>query len=265
MPAIDFPSSPTLNQTHTANGRTWRWDGSSWASANALTASDVTGALTYTPENVANKGQNSGYAGLDASARLVVSQLPAFTGDATSAAGSDALTLANSGVGAGTYTKVTVDAKGRVTGGSSLASGDLPTYSGSLTSSQITTGLGYTPFNKAGDTTTGPLRESVVVASAGTATYTFNMSLGNNWRLTLTGNPTFAFSNPPADTIAQSIVVRLIQDATGGRTITYPGSVKWTDGVAPILATAAGKIDVLTFTTDDGGAVYIGSHAIANA
>lgn len=265
MPAIDFPSSPTLNQTHTANGRTWRWDGSSWVSANALTASDVTGALTYTPENVANKGQNSGYAGLDASARLIVSQLPAFTGDATSTAGSAALTLANSGVGAGTYTKVTVDAKGRVTGGASLASGDLPTYTGTLTSSQITTGLGYTPFNKAGDTTTGPLRETVVTASVGTATYTFNLNLGNVWRLTLTGNPTFAFSNPPADGIAQSVTVRVIQDATGSRTITYPASVKWTDGVAPVLGTAAGKIDVLSFYTDDGGTTYLGSHSIANA
>lgn len=38
-----------------------------------------------------------------------------------------AATLAASGVTAGTYTKVTVDAKGRVTGGAVLAAGDLPT------------------------------------------------------------------------------------------------------------------------------------------
>lgn len=36
-------------------------------------------------------------------------------------------TLANSGVSAGTYAKVTVDAKGRVTVGASLAAGDIPT------------------------------------------------------------------------------------------------------------------------------------------
>jgi hypothetical protein len=64
-------------------------------------------------------------------------------------------TLANSGVAAGTYTKVTVDAKGRVTVGAALASADLPTYTGTITSTQVATALGYTPANKAGDTFTG--------------------------------------------------------------------------------------------------------------
>ena len=57
----------------------------------------------------------------------------ALTGDVTgtstafdgSAAMSFAATLANSGVVAGSYTKVTVDAKGRVTTGASLASADV--------------------------------------------------------------------------------------------------------------------------------------------
>lgn len=61
-----------------------------------------------------------------------------FTGDVTgsgSTGSSTALTLANSGVTAGTYTKVTVDAKGRVTTGASLASSD------------VTTALGFTPYD----------------------------------------------------------------------------------------------------------------------
>jgi hypothetical protein len=56
-------------------------------------------------------------------------------------------TLANSGVTAGTYTKLTVDAKGRVTVGALLASADLPTYTGSITTGQVTTALGFTPYN----------------------------------------------------------------------------------------------------------------------
>lgn len=28
---IDFPDSPTLNQTFTAGAKTWKWDGSKWA------------------------------------------------------------------------------------------------------------------------------------------------------------------------------------------------------------------------------------------
>jgi len=44
-----------------------------------------------------------------------------------------AVTLANSGVSAGSYTKVTVDAKGRVTSGTTLSDSDIPT----LTASKI--------------------------------------------------------------------------------------------------------------------------------
>jgi len=51
--------------------------------------------------------------------------LQTITGDAT-IDNTGALTLANSGAVAGTYTKVTVDAKGRVTAGSTLASTDIP-------------------------------------------------------------------------------------------------------------------------------------------
>jgi hypothetical protein len=68
----------------------------------------------------------------------------AATGDATwsvsfngSANVSSALTLANTGVAAGTYGKVTVDVKGRVTAGAQMVLGD------------ITTALGYTPQNLA--------------------------------------------------------------------------------------------------------------------
>lgn len=58
---------------------------------------------------------------------------PAFDGSANVTA---AATLANSGVTAGTYPKVTVDAKGRVTTGSALVAADIP----ALDASKITTG-----------------------------------------------------------------------------------------------------------------------------
>lgn len=72
-----------------------------------------------------------------ASGTLAVARMPAFVGDVTSSAASNTLILANSGVTASTYAKVTVDAKGRVTSGSAL------------TLSDVTTGLGYTPANSA--------------------------------------------------------------------------------------------------------------------
>lgn len=67
----------------------------------------------------------------------------ALSGDATGSVSVDgstdvtlAMTLANSGVTAGTYAKVTVDAKGRVTAGTTLGAADVP----NLDASKVTTG-----------------------------------------------------------------------------------------------------------------------------
>ena len=57
---------------------------------------------------------------------LAVGRLPAFTGDVTSAAGSNVFTLSNTGVVAGRRNKVTVDARGRVTASANLVESDLP-------------------------------------------------------------------------------------------------------------------------------------------
>lgn len=73
----------------------------------------------------------------DVSGTLAIARTPSYIGDVTKSAASNTLVLSNTGVTAGTYTKVTVDAKGRVTSSSSLSSGD------------VTTALGYTPANSA--------------------------------------------------------------------------------------------------------------------
>jgi hypothetical protein len=44
MAALDFPASPTVGQIYTANGRSWKWDGVSWISANQITSIGVTGS-----------------------------------------------------------------------------------------------------------------------------------------------------------------------------------------------------------------------------
>lgn len=48
MAALDFPSSPTLNQTYTANGNTWLWDGTSWVTQNNGVTTDTNGNATIT-------------------------------------------------------------------------------------------------------------------------------------------------------------------------------------------------------------------------
>jgi hypothetical protein len=46
-----------------------------------ITSTDVTDALGYTPENVANKGVNNGYASLDGGGKVPSSQLPSYVDD----------------------------------------------------------------------------------------------------------------------------------------------------------------------------------------
>ena len=102
--------------------------------ANRIVKRDASGNFSAGTITAALSG-NASSASKWANARTL-----SATGDATGSASVDgstnasmALTLANSGVTAGSYPKVTVDAKGRVTGGASLAASDIPT----LTASKI--------------------------------------------------------------------------------------------------------------------------------
>lgn len=95
-------------------------------------------------------------------------------------------------------------------------------------------------------------------ASSGTA-YTIDLENGNVHEITLTGNCTFTFSNPPASGKAGSFTLILAQDATGSRTTTWPGSVIWPGGNAPSLSSGASEVDVLTFLTTDGGSIWFGA------
>lgn len=47
MAALNFPTSPLVDSTYTANGNTWKWDGVSWVSqASSSTAGVTTGVTT---------------------------------------------------------------------------------------------------------------------------------------------------------------------------------------------------------------------------
>ena len=48
--AINFPSSPSLNDTYTTGGITWTWDGSTWKSSSSFTETDP----VYTASAAAN-------------------------------------------------------------------------------------------------------------------------------------------------------------------------------------------------------------------
>ena len=58
------------------------------------------------------------------------------------------------------------------------------------------------------------------------------------------------FTNGPASGLAQSIVLLLTNG--GLRTWTWPATVRWASGVAPVLTSSG--VDVLQFFTRDAGA-----------
>jgi len=88
------------------------------------------------------------------------------------------------------------------------------------------------------------------------ATITIDQYRGDKFKVTLGGNRTIALTNPTLD---QKILVRVIQDGTGSRTLSYPASVKWPGGTAPTLTTTANASDWLGFYCVDAGTpVYHG-------
>lgn len=91
------------------------------------------------------------------------------------------------------------------------------------------------------------------VATSVSGTYIINLLAGNLFVLTVTGNVTITFSNAPATGTAASATVILIQDTTGGHSVTFTGA-KWDGGAAPDLATAANQQTDLSFIVRNSGA-----------
>lgn len=79
-------------------------------------------------------------------------------------------------------------------------------------------------------------------------TVTWNMNSGFNAKVTLGGNRTLEVSNPK---VGLTYVLEVIQDGTGGRTVTWPASFNWGAVGAPVLSTAAGKVDLITLYCRD--------------
>jgi len=100
--------------------------------------------------------------------------------------------------------------------------------------------------------------ETLVTNGTSGSAATIDLENGNFYKITLTANCTLTFSNPPASGTAGSFTLFLVQDGTGSRTVTWPGTVDWAAATAPTLTTTAAAVDVLTFITLDGGTVWNG-------
>jgi hypothetical protein len=84
-------------------------------------------------------------------------------------------------------------------------------------------------------------------AAAGVTGFQYTLSVATT---------TFTF---PTNTAGKSFTLKLVQDATGSRLVSWP-TVKWGTAGAPTLSTAAGKIDLVTFVGD--GTSWYGSYGL---
>lgn len=90
--------------------------------------------------------------------------------------------------------------------------------------------------------------------NSGTA-QTLDLSTCTIQTSTLTGNVTYTLSNPQAG----CSYLAEISTGAGGFTVTWPGTVLWSQGTAPIITVSASKRDLIWLTYD--GSNYFGTYS----
>ena len=113
-----------------------------------------------------------------------------------------------------------------------------------------------------GGTMTGGLRQDVDTVSGNGGTVTIDLSAANNFKVNMTANTTFAFSNKDAGRFGNIIFV---QDATGGRSFTLPSECKTpVNGATIVQSTGANEVSILGYFVLDSSNIlvnYIGDFA----
>jgi len=111
------------------------------------------------------------------------------------------------------------------------------------------------------DTLDGPLAATTTTLTDA-ATIAVDMSVSNNFTVTLGGNRTLG--NPTGLVVGQSGSVFINQDATGSRTLAYSSYWDFPGGIVPTLSTAANaadRIDYIVRTSTSIQAVFTAAYA----
>ena len=118
------------------------------------------------------------------------------------------------------------------------------TITGAKTFTSTVTITGAAAFTSAVNVS-GPVNvNTVTLTDAASIVPSFDS--GNTFVVTLGGNRTLAA--PTSANIGQSGSIRVIQDATGGRTLSYNSAYQFVSGSAPVMDTSAGAQSILVFS-----------------
>lgn len=154
-------------------------------------------------------------------------------------------------LGVGTSTTTGFPTNGLYVEGDIVSKGSI-TATGTITATTI---------NVTNNITAKQIYSPMVVKGNSGTSMTIDWNDGSVQHVTLTGNCTFTFSNGQS---GGRYTLLLKQDTTGGRTVTWPSSVRWPGATAPTLSASSSATDYVGFVYNsvdskyDGVAVNLG-------
>lgn len=209
------------------------------------------------------------------SGTLAATQLPAFTGDITKAAGSGATTVTGingtnlAGLGAGLLKQNASGVPALAVAGTDYLTtapvtsvfgrtGAVVAAANDYTAAQVTGALAAS--NNLSDVASPTLSRVNINQGAPTAltpgtTVATNAALNNIF--TLTPVQSFTLSNPTNLKAGATYMWQITQDGTGSRVLSLGTNFKNPGGVVPVLSTAANAVDLITGYSPDGTLVYL--------
>ena len=94
-----------------------------------------------------------------------------------------------------------------------------------------------------------------------TGSTTLDFSTYQNFVLTLTGNVTL--DNPTTEAVGQSGFIVLVQDATGGRTVSLGTDYETAGGSGLTVSSAASTTDIVPYVVASSGRILLGAPQLA--
>lgn len=94
-----------------------------------------------------------------------------------------------------------------------------------------------------------------------TGSTTLDFATYQNFVLTLTGNVTL--DNPTTEAVGQSGFIVIIQDATGGRTVSLGSDFLTANGAGIALSSAASTTDIVPYVVTASGRILLGAPQLA--
>ena len=252
---LDFPPSPVNGQIYTQNGLSYQYDGTYGVWLTTIVSPIPTPTMANTqimfvdgpyPNGsyglTFSKGANTTYANT-----VLVSNSVVITSNVTAAyhiGDGSALTNLTVAIAANNYAGYmanSVNSYWTSTGFFANTSGS--SYNGNLNVPRGNLSLGIT--NASARLYVQGSAASAINTMPDVATIVPNFGANNNFAVTLAGNR--FVDNPYNPTAGQSGVISIVQDTTGGRTLSWGNTWKFQGNVAPTLSTSANAVDLLVY------------------